>query len=296
MTTGITTISPLNEKPYITVAEYLNAPTSIDSSNLVVGGNSAAQAAELYNVIIRASSFISEYLNQDLNAATNTETQRTRFTPEGFIALHPNNNPVISLSAFSYGSTPNNMTSLSDCSTVWFEDQQIIIPVSQLSTSYSSQGPLSFGGAGSNRNQIFTSYTYVSGFVNNLISVATAGQTSLTVQDASGIVVGMRLRITDGANSESVTVGSTYTYGSTTVPLASALSYSHANTITLGNMPTTIKQACILVTTAFLKMRGDSSMTMALSVNPSRTVTNDAIYGTDIGVALQMIDLYKRVR
>ena len=296
MTTGITTISPPNEKPYITVAEYLNAPTSIDSSNLVVGGNSAAQTAELYNVIIRASSFISEYLNQDLNAATNTETQRTRFTPEGFIALHPNNNPVISLSAFSYGSTPNNMTSLSDCSTVWFEDQQIIIPVSQLSTSYSSQGPLSFGGAGSNRNQIFTSYTYVSGFVNNLISVATAGQTSLTVQDASGIVVGMRLRITDGANSESVTVGSTYTYGSTTVPLVSALSYSHANTITLGNMPTTIKQACILVTTAFLKMRGDSSMTMALSVNPSRTVTNDAIYGTDIGVALQMIDLYKRVR
>ena len=155
MTVGITTISPLNEKPYITIAEYLNAPTSIDSSNLVVGGNSAAQTAELYNVIIRASSFMNEYLNQDLNATTNTENQRTRFTPEGFIALHPNNNPVISLSAFSYGSTPNNMTALSDCSTVWFEDQQIIIPVSQLSTTYSSQGPLSFGGSGSTRNQIF---------------------------------------------------------------------------------------------------------------------------------------------
>lgn len=296
MTVGITPISPLNEKPYITVAEYLNAPTSIDSSNLVVGGNSAAQTAELYNVIIRASSFMNEYLNQDLNATVNTENQRTRFTPEGFIALHPNNNPVVSLSAFNYGSTPNNMTALSDCSTVWFEDQQIIIPVSQLSTTYSSQGPLSFGGSGSTRNQIFVNYTYASGFVNNLIAVATAGATSLTVQDASGIVAGMTLRITDGANSESVTVGTTYTYASTTVPLASALSYSHANTITLGNMPTTIKQACILVTTAFLKMRGDSSMTMALSVNPSRNVTTNSLYGTEVSTALQMLDLYRRVR
>jgi hypothetical protein len=43
-------------------------------------------------------------------------------------------------------------------------------------------------------------------------------------------------------------------------------------------------------------MRGDSSMTMALSVNPSRTVTNDAMYGTEVGVALQMLDLYRRVR
>lgn len=296
MTVGVTNQHPFNEKPYITVAEYLNAPTSIDSSNLVIGGNSAAQNAELYNVIIRASSFMDEYLNQNLNAVTQVENQRTRFTPEGFIALHPNNNPVISLSSFNYGSTPNNLVALTDCSTVWFEDQQIIIPVSQLATTYSSQGPLSFGGAGSSRTQIFVNYTYTAGYVNNLIATATAGATSLTVQDASGIVAGMSLRVNDGANSESVTVGTNYTYGSTTVPLASALSYSHANTVTLGNMPNTIKQACILLTTAFLKMRGDSSMTMTLSVNPSRAVTSDAIHGTDISLALKMLELYRRVR
>ena len=296
MAVGVTTQHPFNEKPYITVTEYLNAPTSIDSSNLVVGGNSAAQNAELYNVIMRASSFMDEYLNQNLNATTQVENQRTRFTPEGFIALHPNNNPVISLSSFNYGSTPNSLVALTDCSTVWFEDQQIIIPVSQLSTSYSSQGPLSFGGAGSTRTQIFVNYTYVSGYVNNLIAVANATESFLTVQDSSGLVAGMSLRINDGANSENVVVASNYSYGSTTVPLNSALAYSHANTVTLGNMPNTIKQACILITTAFLKMRGDSSMTMALSVNPSRSVTNDSIYGTDVSMALQMLDLYKRVR
>jgi hypothetical protein len=296
MAVGITTQHPFNEKSYITVAEYLNAPTAIDSNNLVVGGNASAQNVELANVIMRASSFMDEYLNQNLNATSQVENQRTRFTPEGFIALHPNNNPVISLSSFQYGSTPNSLQSLSDCSQVWFEDQQIIIPVSQMATTYSSQGPLAFGGAGSTSNQIFVRYTYVAGYVNNLIATATAGQTSLTVQDASGIVAGMTLTINDGVNTESVTVGSTYAYGSTTVPVASALLYSHANTVTIGNMPNTIKQSCILVTTAFLKARGDASMTMALSVNPSRNVTPNALYGSEIALALQMLDLYKRVR
>ena len=75
------------ESPYLTAAEYLNAPTSIDYTNLVVGGNSAAQEAELSRVILRASSFLDEYLNQNLCATRKTETQRTRFMPNGFIQI-----------------------------------------------------------------------------------------------------------------------------------------------------------------------------------------------------------------
>lgn len=299
MTTGIAPTTSFNELPYLTVAEYKNAPTAVDIDNLVVGGNANAQDAELANVISRASSFMDEYLNQNLNAQTLIETQRTRFTPEGFIALHPNNDPIISLQSFQYGSTPNNLVALQDCSTVWFENQQIIIPVSQMATTYSSQGPLSFGGAGSSRNQIFVQYQYTAGYVNNLISSATAAQTTMTVQDGTGIVAGMRMKIYDGANSESVTVASTYTYGSTTVPLTSALSYSHVNGIAFGNLPNSIKQACILVTTAFIKVRGDSSMTMNVTVNPSRNANGNStqnMVGDEIGLALKMVDLYRRVR
>ena len=296
MATGITPQTPFLESPYLTIAEYKNAPTSIDINNLVIGGNQQAQDAELARVILRASSFLDEYLNQNLAAQTYTETQRTRFTTEGFVSLHPNNSPVISLQAFQYGSDPNNLQTLSDPSVSWFENQQIVIPLSQLSLTYSSQGPLQFTGAGSNYYRIFTKYTYTAGYVNNPIATATAGATSMTVSDATGIVAGGIYRIYDGANSETITVGSGYVYGSTTVPLASALAYTHAAGVTFGNLPTAIKQATILVTTAFLRVRGDSSMTMAITTFPQSNIGGGQRYGDEISMALEMVNLYRRVR
>jgi len=296
MATGVTTQHPFYENPYVTVAEYKNAPTAVDIDNLVVGGNAAAQDAELTNVILRASSFMDEYLNQNLNASTQIENQRTRLTTQGYIALHPNNNPVISLQSLSYGTDPLNLIALSDPSKCWFEDQQIIVPLSQLSTNYSSQGPLAFGAGGTPRQQIFVRYNYTSGFVNNLISSATAGASTMTVQTADGIVAGMQLRIYDGGSSERITVASNYTYGSTSVPLASPLAYTHASGVTFGNLPQTIKEACILITTAFIKIRGDNSLTMNVTTQPAGNIAGSTMYGGEIAIALKMLDLYKRIR
>jgi hypothetical protein len=294
MAVGITPDTQ-DESAYLTVAEYKNAPTSIDYDNLVVGGNAGAQDAELANVIMRASSYMDAHLNRNLTATTYVETQRTRMTNEGYIALHPDNAPVVQLSDFQYGGSPLNLITLPDCSQTWFENQQIIIPLSQLSTSYSSQGPLAFGG-GIPRQQIFTKYTYVAGYVNTKIVTATAAATSLTVKSGAGIIAGQILHIYDGAASEDVTVASTYTNGSTTVPLTTALVSTHAAGVAIGNMPTTIKQACILITTAFIKMRGDNSMTMQVTTGATANVDGAQRFGGDIASALEMIKLYRRVR
>lgn len=294
MAVGITP-DTTDESAYITVAEYKNAPTSIDYDNLVVGGNAGAQDAELANVIMRASSYMDQHFNQNLTAQTYVETQRTRMTSEGYIALHPNNAPVIQLSDFQYGGTPLNLMTLQDCSQTWFENQQIIIPLSQLTTSYSSQGPLAFGG-GFPRQQIFTKYTYVAGYVNTKIVTAIATQSTLTVKSGVGIIAGQTLHIYDGATSEDVTVASNYVNGSTTVPLTSALVSTHAAGVAIGNLPTTIKQACILITTAFIKMRGDNSMTMLVGTSPTANVDGAQRFGGDIASALEMIKLYRRVR
>jgi hypothetical protein len=295
MAVGITT-NTFSETPYITVAEYKNAPTSIDYDNLVVGGNANAQDAELSNVIRRASSFMDEYFNANLNATQYTETQRTRFTAEGYLAIHPNNTPIVSLSNLEYGTNPNNLITLPDCSNAWFEEQQMIVPLSNIALSYSSQGPLAFGGYGIPRQQVFTKYTYIAGYVNNPIATATAAATSLTVQNATGILAGQTLRIYDGASTENVTVASTYTYGSTTVPLTSALAFTHASGINIGNIPNSIKQACILLTTAFIKLRGDNSLTMNITTAPTANISGDMRYSSEIRLALDMVDKYRRIR
>jgi hypothetical protein len=296
MATGVTTQHPFFENPYITVTEYKNAPTAIDFDNLVVGGNAAAQDAELANVILRASSFMDETLNQNLNASTQRENQRVRLSNSGYLAIHPNNNPVISLQSMSYGTDPNNLTVLSDPSKAWFEDQQIIVPLSQLATTYSSQGALSFGVGAAPRQQMFVTFQYTSGYVNSLIATATAGQSTLTVQTADGIVAGMQLRIYDGANSERVTVASNYVYGSTTVPITAPLAFTHANTVAIGNLPQAIKEACVLLTTAFLKVRGDNSLTMNVTTQPNGNVAGASKFGNEMAIALEMLSLYRRIR
>jgi len=295
MAVGITP-DTFHETPYITLSEYKKAPTSIDIDNLVIGGNANAQDAELNNVILRASSYMDEYFNANLNATKYTETQRMRFTPSGYLALHPNNSPIIALESFYYGTSPSNLITLTDPSVSWFEEQQIIIPVSQMATTYSSQGPLSFGGYGLPSQEVFTKYTYVAGYVNNPIASGTAGQSSITVERADGIIAGQRLRISDGTNNESVTVASSYTYGSTTVPLTTALLYSHTVGSSIGNIPNAIKEACILITTAFLKIRGDNSMTMSVTQYPSQNVEANNRYAGEIRLALDIVDKYRRIR
>jgi hypothetical protein len=295
MATGVTT-DTFSEQSYLTVQEYKNAPTSIDYDNLVVGGNATAQDAELKNVILRASSYMDEYLNQNVVANRATETQRVRLNNMGYIALHPNQSPIISLESFYYGGSPTNLVAVPDPSQCWFEEQQILIPLSQMATTYSSAGPLAFGPGIGGSQQIFTKYTYVAGFANTTVVSGTAGASTIVVADPIGIIPGEMLRISDGASSETVYVSSSYTYGSATLTLASPLLFTHATGAAIGNMPNAIKQACILITTAFIKIRGDNSLTMNITTQPQGSIPGSARYGGEISMALSMVDKYRRIR
>lgn len=291
MAVGITT-NRFSEVPYLTVAEYKNAPTAVDISNLVVGGNQRAQDAELANIILRASSYLDEYLNQNLVATTIQETQRTRVTPQGWISLHPNNAPVVALTSFSFGVNPLMLNAIPDCSQTWFDGQQIIIPISSM--SFSSQGPLAFSWAAPNSAQIFCNYTYIAGFVNTTC-VGVPAESTVVVDSPDGILAGETYRIYDGNNTETVTVDSSYVFGSSTVPLTRPLTYAHTN-VAFSNMPDAIKQATIIMTTAFIKMRGDQAMMLAMTTRPSGTVQGSDLYGKDISLALDMVDKYRRIR
>ena len=104
------------------------------------------------------------------------------------------------------------------------------------------------------------------------------------------------VKIYDGQYSENVTVADTYVFGSTTVPLTSPLLYDHDPSVSISALPPAIKEAAILVTTAFLKVRGDSSMTMGIANSASLSQNLGGNLGEEIALAKQLVNPYKRVR
>jgi hypothetical protein len=284
---------------YLTNNEYRNAPTAIDIDNLVFNSTDPdVQESELANVISRASSWVDTYCNQVLGATTETETQRSRVSPDGTIKFHPRYNPVIALTDFWYGNPSTQLHQAQDCSVAWLENQQIIFPYASMGSLYTTQGPLQFGFPQTSGMQVYLKYTYVNGYSNTTIVSATATQSTLTVKSGTGITVGQDLKIYDGMYSEYVTVASSYTFGSTTVPITSALLYTHAAGVSISALPPAVKEATILATTAMLKVRGDASLTMGVGTLPNQSSTTQIQenIGSDMAMAMDLLKPYRRIR
>lgn len=297
MANGYGNTTQLLTIPYLTLEEYKNAPTAIDLDNLVFNSQDPeVQDAELRNVIARASSWADTYCNQVLGATLETEQQRSRVSTDGSIRFHPRFSPVVALTNFNYG-YPTNMATLGDCSVAWIEDEQIIIPNATLGT-WTSQGPLSLGSYnGGPGNQMFLKYTYVAGYTNTIMDLPTAiGDTSFTVHDGTGITIGQILSIYDGMNTENVTVADTYVFGSTTVPVTRPMVFAHDSGVSVSALPPVIKEAVILITTAFLKARGDSSMTMSVTSSPGQVFPGSEKFGNELILAQRLLSSYRRIR
>jgi hypothetical protein len=297
MANGISPISRQMTKPYLTLTEFKNAPTALDYGNLVVGGNQAAQDAELSNAILRASSWIDQECNQIIGATVDVEQQRIRARNDGTLRFHPKYFPVVALTDFQFGFTPDSLQAVSDPSQAWFEEQEIIFPYAQQPQSWSSQGPLSFGFPASGRVECFIKYTYINGYANTTIATtASAGSSVLLLDDGTGIVPGEQLTIYDGANTERVTVASNYTFDSNTVPIVGTLAYTHAVGVSVSALPAAIKEAAILMTSAFLKIRGDASLIMGATNVVSGQTAPNSVFGNDVNVAKDLLRPFKRIR
>jgi hypothetical protein len=132
--------------------------------------------------------------------------------------------------------------------------------------------------------------------VNNALAVAVATESTITMANPRGIRAGFDYIISDGPRTEKIVVDSSYEYGSIHVPLAYPLRYSHAEGVTLGNLPSAVKQACILITTAFAKVRGDSSLTMGITTKPIGNQLPAQMYGGELALAMTMVDKFRRIR
>ena len=284
-------------RPYLTLDEYKAAPTALDYGNLVQGGNQAAQDAELTNAITRASSWIDQYCNQVLAATLDVEQQRVRMRPDGTLRIHPKYHPVVSLNSLAFGFYPGQSTTVQDLSGAWIEEQSIIFPISGTNLNWSSQGPLGFGFPSSPRAETYVSYSYVNGWPVTALTVASAvGATTLLVESGLGITAGQTLKIFDGAESENVVVANTYSYGSSTIPLTTGTSYAHEVGDAVTSLPAAVKQAAILVTSAYLKIRGDASLVLAVTNAPGTQLEGSQKVGQDVGHAMEILKPFRRIR
>jgi hypothetical protein len=297
MTTAISPITSQFSTPYLTLDEFKNAPTALDYGNLVQGGSSAAQDAELTNAITRASSWIDQYCNQVLGATVDTEQQRTRIRPDGSVIFHPKYSPIVAVTQITMGTDPQAVTAVPDPSIAWIEESQVVFPYANANLTWSSAGPISFGAYASGRAPMFVKYTYVNGYANTTIATsASASATSLVVKNGTGIVAGQTLNIFDGVNTEQVTVASSYTFGSNTLPLTSGLLYAHGVGVSVSALPAAVKQAAILMTSAFLKIRGDASLVLSVTTRPGESIPGSQMIGTDRAVAEDLLKPFRRIR
>lgn len=297
MTSVVSPIIRQVSRPYLTLDEYKNAPTALDYGNLVQGGNQAAQDAELTNAITRASSYIDQFCNQVLAATLDLEQQRVRMRSDGTIRIHPKYSPVVSLNSLAVGFYPGQLTTVPDLSGAWIEEQEIIFPLTSGQLSWSSQGPLGLGFSSTPRGETFVNYSYVNGYpISVLIANSTAGATTLLLDTGLGITAGQVLKIYDGASSEDVVVASSYTYGSSTVPLVSATLYAHQVGDAVSSLPAAVKQACILITSAYLKIRGDASLVLEVTNRPGTQIDGAQRVGSDIAHAQEILKPFRRIR
>lgn len=295
MTNAITTISPQFSTPYLTIAEFKQAPTAIDVDDLVGGGTSAINDQELANVIARASSWIDSHCGQVLASTRDSEAMRASIDRRGMLKVHPRYWPVTQVVSLSYGPLPSLMASV-DVSTVWIEQQAVVFPIMGFSAAFN--GPIQFTGNYSTTQEQFVEITYVNGYPNSVLSASVASTASvLPVADMTGFVPGQDFTIYDGANTERVRVAAFFVpdEGPGNLLLAAPLVYSHTASISASALPPAIKQACIYVTSAVLKARGNASLVMT-QLTPSTFQTSNPSALADYNAAVDILRPFRRIR
>jgi hypothetical protein len=260
--------------PYLTRDQYRCTPNPVDTQNLIRGGSQADQDAELDRLILEASGWCDNAAEQPLTAQLSTEGLRAAVQLDSsfgrVLRLHPRQSPVMAVTGVSFGVDAGHLTTLNDLSSVWVEDQSVIVPL-QATLAAGWSGPLQFGGARAG-SRVFVSMSYVAGYaVAQLRTAALAGDAVLQVTDATGFVPGQRFRVEQGG--EPTGQGSTQTSlvqatpvvlsadtVAGTVTLTAPIGSAFAAGAAVTAMPAEVQQACVYVVTALLKARGSGSL------------------------------------
>ncbi|MEI6591298.1 MAG: hypothetical protein WCO24_04765, partial [Actinomycetes bacterium] len=72
--------------------------------------------------------------------------------------------------------------------------------------------------------------------------------------------------------------------------------YGHSVGVSVSALPAAVKQAAILMTSAFLKIRGDASLVLSVTTRPGESIPGSQMLGTDRAVAEDLLKPFRRIR
>lgn len=237
----------MNNTPYISVPEMLNAPTGINWATIPSReASDAEKQAEYLQLTRRGSGWVDTDCRQSLNAALDTEDVRVGGRRCGWGA-----NGLNVITRFSPVLSIVGVQSSYDVSR-WSEVQG-----NHLVTGAQSY-TLQYGTPGGS----WVRTAYIHGFPNTTLAAsASMGDLSVQVMDATGILPGTPLSIYEGVDNEDVIVDASYTSG-LVIPLTSALLNDHAAGIRISSMPVQIREAAMLAVIHYVRVRGRSAITV----------------------------------
>jgi hypothetical protein len=283
---------------YVAPWEFLNAPTGVDTTQLVPGGTTQANQAALVLQLTRASALADNLCQKVLAATVDTQYGRYRVQADSWLGpvvkVPLDYTPIVAVASVSYGWTPSSLAALSSLADVAIHKKTATIP---LAPSNTLSGPLStsFG------SHAHVSVSYVNGWANTSVNGAVAaGATSVPVASDLGIVPGQQLRLASASNSEVVTVASSYTATAngtaTSVPITSGTVGTYASGDTATALPQDIKQAVILLTKALIKTRASQSLELprAGGDTPGPEHSLSAGVSSDYDLAIELLAPYRR--
>lgn len=249
--------------PYLTTAEYRAAPTDVDLTSLVPNGSQTQQDDMLATLIGRASAWMDGYVHYQLGATIDTEARRVRVHNDGYVRVPTRGVPILEVDSFSIGLIPSQLTPLTSAPDGWVEDNVICMPVVFGAATIAPRQltAYSFG------SRVYVQYTYVNGYPNTLLTATAAqGAMAISLRSALGVYAGTSLVIYDSGLTETVVVAPTYVSttgpGPTSVPIVSGLLNPHLAGVSVSALPANVKQAAILATTAFIKVRGTGGLVL----------------------------------
>lgn len=271
-------------RSYTTAAEFQAWPTGLDVTDLVAGGTTAQQTAQLNLMVQQASSLVDQWCYQPLYARTITETSRIAPNKDGTLHVRVRDFPLKSVTSAQWRQTAAggwNAININLVDVFGSLDQGHQYIAADASYGY-------YYGYGQPKFTVQS--TYVAGYVNMAITAnAASGVTALTVDSTLGVQSGDILKVYDGASYEEVTVTSVPT--SLTTLDVTATQYAHNAGVRISELPDAISTAAILWT-AFLakERRAGGSILMDGKVQSSNMVNAE-----DVQMAKQLLQPFRRV-